>query len=165
MPASSGTQEIHLTRVTSGSARSRHVSGASPRVTRCTVHRRYPAVRIVPIPPNTISVRNSPTWANGRYDEYRARTSPQNPASPGRPSDAIAVNQKIAPSFGRTWLTPPPISAICRVWYRSYIEPTSKNSIPVMMPWATIPKIAALIPTSVSVAIPSITNPMWPTEE
>ena len=34
-----------------------------------------------------------------------------------------------------------------------------------MMPWATMPKIAALMPTEVSVAMPSITNPMCPTEE
>jgi hypothetical protein len=34
-----------------------------------------------------------------------------------------------------------------------------------MTPWATIPKMAALIPTSVRVAMPSITNPMCPTEE
>ena len=36
--------------------------------------------------------------------------------------------------------------------------------MPVIRPCATIPKIAALIPIEVSVAIPSMTNPMWPTE-
>jgi hypothetical protein len=35
----------------------------------------------------------------------------------------------------------------------------------VITPWATIPKIAAWMPIVVSVAIPSITNPMWPTDE
>ena len=44
------------------------------------------------------------------------------------------------------------------------MEPTTKNSIPVMTPWATMPKIAALIPVGVSVAMPSITKPMCPTE-
>ena len=39
-----------------------------------------------------------------------------------------------------------------------------KNSIPVMTPWATMPKTAALTPIWVSVAMPSITNPMCPTE-
>ena len=37
--------------------------------------------------------------------------------------------------------------------------------MPVITPWATMPKIAAWIPIVVSVAMPSITNPMWPTEE
>ena len=37
--------------------------------------------------------------------------------------------------------------------------------MPVMTPWATMPKIAAWMPIVVSVAIPSITNPMCPTEE
>ncbi len=37
--------------------------------------------------------------------------------------------------------------------------------MPVITPWATIPKTAAWIPIVVSVAIPSITNPMCPTEE
>ena len=36
--------------------------------------------------------------------------------------------------------------------------------MPVITPCATIPKIAAWIPIVVSVAMPSITNPMWPTE-
>ncbi len=37
--------------------------------------------------------------------------------------------------------------------------------MPVMTPWATMPNTAALMPTVVRVAIPSITKPMWPTEE
>ena len=40
-----------------------------------------------------------------------------------------------------------------------------KNSMPVMRPCATIPKIAALMPNVVSVAMPSITKPMWETDE
>ena len=34
-----------------------------------------------------------------------------------------------------------------------------------MRPWATIPKMAALMPKLVSVEMPSITNPMWATDE
>ena len=37
--------------------------------------------------------------------------------------------------------------------------------MPVMRPWATMPKIAALMPKSVSVAMPSITKPMCATDE
>ena len=51
------------------------------------------------------------------------------------------------------------------MWYRSFIEPAKKNSMPVMRPWATMPMIAALMPKSVSVAMPSITKPMWATDE
>ena len=40
-----------------------------------------------------------------------------------------------------------------------------KKSMPVMRPWATMPKIAALMPKLVSVAIPSITKPMCATDE
>ena len=40
-----------------------------------------------------------------------------------------------------------------------------KKSMPVMRPWATMPKIAALMPKSVSVAMPSITKPMCATDE
>ena len=45
------------------------------------------------------------------------------------------------------------------------MEPATKNSIPVITPCATMPKIAALIPVGVSVEMPSITKPMCPTEE
>ena len=34
-----------------------------------------------------------------------------------------------------------------------------------MRPWATMPKMAALKPNGVSVAMPSITKPMWDTDE
>ncbi len=37
--------------------------------------------------------------------------------------------------------------------------------MPVMSPWATMPKIAALSPKLVSVAMPSMTNPICDTEE
>ena len=43
-------------------------------------------------------------------------TSPQKPASPGRPSDAIATKANTPPSFGIFVIMPPPISAICLVW-------------------------------------------------
>ena len=37
--------------------------------------------------------------------------------------------------------------------------------MPVIRPWATMPKTAALMPKSVRVAMPSITKPMWATDE
>ena len=37
--------------------------------------------------------------------------------------------------------------------------------MPVITPCATMPKIAAWMPIVVSVAMPSITKPMWPTDE
>ena len=40
-----------------------------------------------------------------------------------------------------------------------------KNNMPVMRPWATMPNIAALMPNWVSVEMPSITKPMWATDE
>ena len=45
------------------------------------------------------------------------------------------------------------------------IEPDMKKSNPVIIPWATIPIIAAFIPIEVNDEIPSITNPICPTEE
>ena len=51
------------------------------------------------------------------------------------------------------------------MWKRSWTEPAMKNSIPVMRPWATMPKMAALMPKLVSVEMPSITKPMWATDE
>ena len=57
---------------------------------------------------------------------------------------------------------PPPISEISPRVVPVVDRPDQKNSMPVITPWATIPKIAAWMPIVVSVAIPSITNPMWP---
>ena len=93
------------------------------------------------MPPSTISVRNRRQREPGAglYAESSAITSPQNPARPGSPSDAIAVNASRLPSYGTFWSMPPPISAISRVWYRSWIEPARKNSMPVITPWATMP--------------------------
>ena len=93
-----------------------------------------------------------------------AGNSPQNPASPGRPSDAITQKPRIQPIFG-AWTSRPPRRRISRVWKRSFTEPAMKNNMPVMMPWATMPKTAALNPKSVSVAMPSITKPMCATDE
>jgi hypothetical protein len=45
------------------------------------------------------------------------------------------------------------------------VEPATKKSIPVMRPWATMPKMAALMPAGVMVAMASITKPMWATDE
>ena len=52
----------------------------------------------------------------GLNEPSSAITSPQNPARPGRPSEAIATNAKIPASFGIVCDMPPPISEIWRVW-------------------------------------------------
>ena len=72
------------------------------------------------MPPNTMSVRYRPTFSpTGWYAENSESTSPQNPASPGSPIDAIAVNANTNPRYGTFRSMPPPRSAIWRVWYRS----------------------------------------------
>ena len=78
-------------------------------------------------------------------DERIAGNSPQKPASPGKPSDAIAQNPRIQPSRGACTKRPPS-RLISRVPNRSWIEPAMKNSMPVMRPWATMPNTAALMP-------------------
>jgi len=83
-------------------------------------------------------------WA-GEYDERMAGNSPQNPARPGRPSDAMAQNPRIQPSLGAC-LRSPPRREISLVWNRSWMLPAQKNSMPVISPWATIPNTAALMP-------------------
>ena len=45
------------------------------------------------------------------------------------------------------------------------MSPTSAKKSPVMIPWANIWKTDPLSPASVSVAAPSITSPMWDTDE
>ena len=60
------------------------------------------------------SVVDSPSA--GLKLESNAITSPQNPARPGRPSDAIATNANTPPRYGSFCMSPPPISAISRVW-------------------------------------------------
>ena len=70
------------------------------------------------MPPAIMNARNSGVdsdWA-GLKLESSAITSPQNPASPGRPSEAIATNANTPPRYGSFCITPPPISAISRVW-------------------------------------------------
>ena len=76
----------------------------------------------------------------------------------------MAEKPRIQPIRG-VCLSMPPRRAISRVWKRSLAEPATKKSMPVMRPWATMPKMAALMPKSVSVAMPSITKPMWATDE
>ena len=76
----------------------------------------------------------------------------------------MAQKPRIQPSFG-AWRSRPPRRLISRVRKRSWTEPARKNSIPVMRPWATMPKMAALMPKLVRVEMPSITKPMWATDE
>ena len=115
---SNGTQETHSTVRMSRKPCSFHRSGASPMFTRCSIHRKYPAVRIVPIPPRIMNARKRPTFnpatvlVFGLNEPRSAITSPQNPARPGRPNDAIATKAKIPDIFGMISDMPPPMSAI-----------------------------------------------------
>ena len=73
------------------------------------------------MPPITMNTRNRPTWSPstnslGLNELSSAITSPQKPASPGSPSEAIATNANTPPSFGIVCSMPPPIFAISRVW-------------------------------------------------
>ena len=52
---------------------------------------------------------------------------------------------RIHPMRG-AWSSRPPSRLISSVWNRSFTEPAMKNSMPVIRPWATMPKIAALMP-------------------
>ena len=88
-----------------------------------------------------------------------AGNSPQNPARPGSPSEAMAVKPRIHPSLGACSSRPPSRES-SRVPKRSCTDPARKNSRPVIRPWATMPNTAALMPKLVRVAMPSITKPM-----
>ena len=76
----------------------------------------------------------------------------------------MTQNPRIQPILGAC-LSSPPSRLISRVPYVCCTEPATKKSMPVMRPWATMPKIAALMPNVVSVAMPSITKPMCATDE
>ena len=72
------------------------------------------------MPPMIMNVRYMPTFSPtavfGLNEPSSAMISPQNPARPGRPSEAIATNAKMPAILGINSLMPPPISAISRVW-------------------------------------------------
>ena len=76
----------------------------------------------------------------------------------------MAQKPRIQPSFG-IWMSIPPRRLISSVWKRCFTDPARKKSMPVMRPWATIPNRAALMPNVVSVEMPSMTKPMWATDE
>jgi hypothetical protein len=93
-------------------------SGRVPRFTRWSIHRKYPAVRIVPTPPAIMKPRYRPMLspAAGLNAPSSDITSPQKPARPGSPSEAIATKAKMPASFGIVCPMPPPIVAMSRVW-------------------------------------------------
>jgi len=45
------------------------------------------------------------------------------------------------------------------------MTPTRRNSAPVMRPWLIIWRIAPCRPCSVKTKMPSVTKPMWLTDE
>ena len=71
----------------------------------------------VPMDPMTMAVRNRARLApvKGLNEASRAMNSPQNPARPGRPREAMAAKARMPPRMGSVfWL--PPRRAISRVW-------------------------------------------------
>src|SRR5690606_37249221 len=137
-------------------------TAAGPWLTRRSIRRKYAAVSAAPAAATTPRVTHSaPLRCTAATT---ANISPQKPARPGRPSDAIAPNPS-RPARTGACSRSPPSRASSPVWLRSLIAPARKNSRPVMTPWATLPIRAAWIPTADSVAMPSSTNPMWPTDE
>ena len=93
--------------------------------------------------------RNSPIDrpAAGLYEESSDITSPQNPARPGSPSEAIATNAKM-PRQVRHLLRHAAAdlarSRACGTGRRSIRR--RRRACPVITPCATMPKIAALMP-------------------
>ena len=77
----------------------------------------------------------------------------------------MAVKARMPPIQGINFWLPPRLAMSRGCGSDGAIDPATKNSRPVMNPWATMPMIAALKPMSVIVAIPSITKPMCPTDE
>ena len=71
----------------------------------------------VPSAPITIEVRNTPSDSpsSGLNAPSRAMNSPQNPARPGRPSEAMAAKPRIQPSRG-AWISMPDKRLISSVW-------------------------------------------------
>ena len=65
----------------------------------------------------TMYVRKTPSDnpAAGLYDARIDGNSPQNPARPGKPSEAIAQKPRIQPKRGMR-CSKPPICRISRVW-------------------------------------------------
>jgi hypothetical protein len=59
----------------------------------------------------------------------------------------------------------PPILPISRECAFSYTRPTRAKNSPVITPWANIWNTEPFSPASVSVAAPSMTRPMWETDE
>jgi hypothetical protein len=80
--------------------------------------------------PSTEIVENKVRFANA---PRKTRNSLTKPASPGRPSDANAVN-KSSPPYTGTCAPNPPNSLRSRVCVRSYNMPTKKNKPPVITP-------------------------------
>src|SRR5690606_3074108 len=103
---------------------------SSPGHTRRTVASRYRAVRTSPTRATSSRPRKygrSSTWA-GRNVPMIASNSPQNPASPGNPSEAMAANVSSAANLGSRTYMPPPRPANPLVPCRSLMAPARKNS-------------------------------------
>ena len=91
----------------------------------------YPAESTTP--KMAISTAHSCFWKA----PMKTVTSAMNPASAGRPTLAKPANTRPVAISGICRASPPsfPISRVC---VRSYINPTTTKSIPVIRPWASI---------------------------
>ena len=85
------------------------------------------------------------------------------PLVPGSPMEASAVITKAVANSGAARPMPPK-SSMRRVWRRSYIMPSSRNSAPVEMPWLIMTTMPPCRPFSVRAKIPMTTNPMCATD-
>ena len=134
-------------------------AGTSPQKICFTTRRTYTAVRKVPA-----TAGKSHQECAERQAPRNVRNSATKPAVAGKPSEerpprvnAVAIPGIIRPK--------PPILKISRECAFSYTRPTRAKKRPVMIPWANIWKTEPFSPASVSVAAPSMTIPMWETEE
>ena len=87
LPLGVGLPEVDLLQT------SQHVPGGEHRADRTEHHRRAEHTEERP--------------ASGLYEPTSDMNSPQNPARPGRPSEAIAVKARIPPMTGISFMLPP----------------------------------------------------------
>ena len=99
------------------SGESANSSLAFPKAAFCSIQSRYPAASTVPTAAITMYVLNtaSDKIPAGLYEAKIAGNSPQNPAKPGSPKEAIAQNPKIQPILGACTKSPPSLD-MSKVW-------------------------------------------------
>ena len=99
-----------------------------------------------------------------RNDPTSTRNSPTNPLSGGNPIDDIITMVNTTANTGATFCRPRS-AAISRVWRRSEIMPTRRNSAPVDRPWLMFCSSPPWSPWVVMANVPSTMKPRWATDE